>query len=173
MPRYSDATKRDPYRNYNFRILMDGLPVAACKKMSKLAGTIDVVKFRAGDSQYAVTELSPGRINYEPVTLEAGLTQDKTFQTWATALMVNEAMTSAVRAVEPLFRKEITIQVFDIDHLTVVRKYILQQGLVLPVHGDVGSDRRRQRRDHRVDPDRARRLQPDRHGELTAGRGAP
>jgi phage tail-like protein len=124
MPRYSDATKRDPYRNYNFRILMDGSPVAACKKMSKLAGTIDVVKFRAGDSQYAVTELSPGRINYEPVTLEAGLTQDKTFQTWATALMVNELSIGA-RAVEPYFRKEIQLQVFDIDHVTVVRQYLL------------------------------------------------
>jgi phage tail-like protein len=127
MPRYSDMTKRDPYRNFNFRIIMDGQPVAACKKMSKLAGTVDVVKFRAGDSPYAVAELSPGRLSYEPVTLEGGLTQDKTFQTWATALMVNEAMGGAVRVLEPYFRKEIMIQVFDIDHVTVVRQYVLHQ----------------------------------------------
>jgi phage tail-like protein len=126
MPRYTDLTKRDPYRNFNFRILMDGNPVAACKKMSKLAGTIDVVKFRAGDSKWAVTELSPGRISYEPVTLESGLTQDPTFQTWATALMVNEA-TPCTRSLEPYYRKEIQIQVFDIDHVTVVRQYLLHQ----------------------------------------------
>jgi phage tail-like protein len=124
MPRYSDATKRDPYRNFNFRILIDNKPVAACKKMSKLAAAVEVVKFRAGDSQYAVTELSPGRITYEPVTLEAGLTQDPTFQTWASALMRNEA-TTGVRAIEPAFRKDIQIWVFDIDHTTVVRKYTL------------------------------------------------
>lgn len=124
MPRYSDATKRDPYRNFNFRILIDNKAVAACKKMSKLAASVDVVKFRAGDSQYAVTELSPGRVTYEPVTLEAGLTQDKTFQEWATALMRNEK-TPGDRKIEPHFRKEIQILVFDIDHTTVVRKYTL------------------------------------------------
>lgn len=124
MPRYSDATKRDPYRNFNFRVLIDNRAVAACKKMSKLSASVDVVKFRAGDSQFAVSELSPGRVMYDPVTLEAGLTQDRTFQDWATALMRNE-VTPGPRAVEPAFRKDIQIWVFDIDHVTAVRKFTL------------------------------------------------
>jgi phage tail-like protein len=126
MARYTDATKRDPYRNFNFRIFMQGNPnpVAACKKMSKLTGSVDVVKFRAGDSPYAVTELSPGRVSYEPVTMEAGLTQDQTFQAWASALIVNELSTGPRKA-EPNFRREITIQVYDVDNTTMVRQYTL------------------------------------------------
>lgn len=124
MPRYNDASKRDPYRNFNFRISIDNHIVAACKKMSKLAASVDVVKFRAGDSQFATTELSPGRVTYEPVTLESGLTQDKVFQEWATALMRNERMPGD-RKIEPNFRKNVQILVFDIDHTTVVRKYLL------------------------------------------------
>jgi phage tail-like protein len=124
MPRFTDATKRDPYRNFNFVIIIDNIPVAACKKMSKLSASVDVVKFRAGDSKYPTNELSPGRVNYDAVTLEAGLTQNQVFQAWATALMVNE-ITPAPAKLEPLFRKEIIIQVFDIDHTTVVRQYTL------------------------------------------------
>ncbi|APR75701.1 Hypothetical protein A7982_01047 [Minicystis rosea] len=124
MPRFNDATKRDPYRNFNFKIIIDGSVVAACKKMSKLAAAVDVVKFRAGSSTAATTELMPGRVSYEPVTLENGLTNDRTFETWATALMRNEASTGD-RKVEPNYRKEIGIHVLDIDNKTIVRKYRL------------------------------------------------
>lgn len=124
MPRFNDATKRDPYRNFNFKIIIDGTVVAACKKMSKLAASVDVVKFRAGSSTAATTELMPGRVSYEPVTLENGLTNDRTFETWATALMRNEASVGD-RAAEPFYRKEIGIQVLDIDNKTIVRKYRL------------------------------------------------
>lgn len=124
MPRYTDVTKRDPYRNFNFQITIAGVVVAACKKMSKLAASVDVVKFRAGNTAWATTELSPGRVSYEPVTLESGLTQDKTFHAWATALMRNERAPTD-RQPEPFFRKDVTIEVYDIDHITVVRKFTL------------------------------------------------
>jgi phage tail-like protein len=124
MPRFNDATKRDPYRNFNFRIIIDGNVVAACKKMSKLAASVDVVKFRAGNSLAATTELSPGRVSYEPVTLENGLTNDPTFEAWATGLMRNEASIGD-RQVEPFYRKTVHVWVLDIDGRTVVRKYQL------------------------------------------------
>lgn len=129
-PRFADSTKRDPYRNFNFQISIAGVVVAACKKMSKLAASVDVVKFRAGNTKWATTELSPGRVSYEPVTLESGLTQDKSFQDWATALMRNERTTPGDRKLEPFFRKDVTIEVYDIDHVTVVRKYTLIQAWV-------------------------------------------
>lgn len=124
MPRFNDATKRDPYRNFNFQIYIDGKIVAACKKMSKLAASVDVVKFRAGNSKAATTELMPGRVSYEPVTLENGLTNDQTFEAWATALMRNEE-SQGDRKVEPQYRKEVHIHVLDIDNKTIVRKYKL------------------------------------------------
>lgn len=125
MPRFNDATKRDPYRNFNFRILIDGNVVAACKKMSKLAASVDVVKFRAGNSKAATTELMPGRVSYEPVTLENGLTNDQTFEAWATALMRNEESPGIDRKVDPHYRKTVHIHVLDIDNKTIVRKYQL------------------------------------------------
>jgi phage tail-like protein len=76
MARFVDPKKRDPYRNFNFRIVLGGIEVAACRKMSGLTGSVDVVKFRAGNNLASNEELSPGRTHYEPVTLEAGLTKD-------------------------------------------------------------------------------------------------
>ena len=83
MARFVDPKKRDPYRNFNFRIVLGGIEVAACRKMSGLTGSVDVVKFRAGNNLASNEELSPGRTHYEPVTLEAGLTKDKEFERWA------------------------------------------------------------------------------------------
>jgi len=127
MPRFADSQKRDPYRNFNFRILIDNHVVAACKKMSKLSASVDVVKFRSGNSISSVTEVMPGRVSYDPVTLESGLTNDKTFETWATALMRCEATRGGERAVDPSFRKDIQIQVLDLDGKTIVRKYTLHR----------------------------------------------
>jgi phage tail-like protein len=124
MPRFKEATKNDPYRNFNFKIYIDNQVVAACKKMSKLSAAVDVVKFRAGNSTTPVSELLPGRVSYDPVTLEAGLTNDKTFQEWATSLMRNEK-TTGERKNEPFFRKDIKIEVLDLDNKSVVRKYTL------------------------------------------------
>lgn len=122
--RFQEANKRDPFRNFNFRILLSGVEVAACKKMSKLSTAVDVVKFRAGNSISPVAEMLPGRVTYDPVTLEAGLTNDKAFQEWASVLMRNEK-SPGDRKTEPEYRKEVHIHVLDIDGKTVVRKYSL------------------------------------------------
>lgn len=123
--RFQEANKRDPFRNFNFRILLDNVEVAACKKMSKLSASVDVVKFRAGNAISPVAELLPGRVTYDPVTLEAGLTNNKAFHEWASTLMRNEKSTGGLRKLEPEYRKQVLIHVLDIDGKTVVRKYSL------------------------------------------------
>lgn len=129
MARFTDAQKNDPYRNFNFRILFGTTEVAACKKMSKLSVAVDVVKFRAGNAQSPASELMPGRVTYDPVTFESGLTQDKAFQEWAGMLARNEWSTGD-RAVEPNFRRDVTVQVMDIDNKTAVREYVLHNAWV-------------------------------------------
>lgn len=124
MVRFKEATKNDPYRNFNFKIYIDAQVVAACKKMSKISASVDVVKFRSGNATSAVSELIPGRVAYDPITLENGLTNDKTFQEWATTLMRNE-FTEGARKTEPGFRKNIKIEVLDIDNKSPVRTYTL------------------------------------------------
>ena len=129
MPRFVESTKRDPYRNYNFRVLFNNLEVAACRKISGLTGTVEVVKFRSGNSLSTVDELSPGRVHYEPVTLEAGLTQDTTFQDWALQLIRHEA-TPGFRAAEPDFRRTVEILVYDLDFNRAVKKFTLRNAWV-------------------------------------------
>jgi len=130
MARFVDPKKRDPFRNFNFRIVMGGIEVAACRKMSGLTGTVDVVKFRAGSNTASNEEVSPGRTHYEPVTLEAGLTTDPEFEKWALQLIRHEQTAGSPRVSDPDFRREVEIFVYDIDNNRPVKKFILHKAWV-------------------------------------------
>ena len=130
MARFVDPKKRDPYRNFNFRIVMGGIEVAACRKMSGLTGSIDVVKFRAGNNLASNEELSPGRIHYEPVMLEVGLTTDGEFECWALQLIRHDQITDPPKVSDPDFRREVEIYVYDIDHNKAVKKFVLHRAWV-------------------------------------------
>ena len=125
--RFQEAERNDPFRNFNFRILMNGDEVAACRKMSMLEVSVNTVKFRAGNDKTTVEEMLPGRVEYKPVVFESGLTNDETFEAWARQLMDLEAPNVAPRVTEPEFRREIEIRVLDIDNITVVRRYLLHR----------------------------------------------
>lgn len=128
MARFSDAAKRDPYRNFNFRIKFGTELVAACRKMSALDVTVHMTPFRAGDSKTSVEEKSPGRTGYGDVTFEAGVTDDRLFETWANQLA--DLNDRPVRLPDNQFRREVTIEVMDIDRTTVVRTYVLHRAWV-------------------------------------------
>ena len=124
MPRFVETQKRDPFRPFNFRIMLGGVEVAACRKVSGLTGSVDVVKFRAGSARHSNDEVSPGRVHYEVVTLEMGLTNDRAFEDWATMLIRNE-FSAGKRAIEPEFRRNVEIIVMDLDANTPVTKFVL------------------------------------------------
>jgi phage tail-like protein len=124
--RFQEAERNDPFRNFNFRIFMNGDEVAACRKMSMLEVSVNTVKFRAGNNRTTVDEMLPGRVEYKPVVFESGLTNDPTFEDWARQLMDQEAQAES-RVAEPNFRREVEIRVLDIDNITVVRKYVLHR----------------------------------------------
>lgn len=128
MPRFEESDRRDAYRNFNFRILLGGVEVAACRKMSALDVTVNTVKFRAGNSLSTVYELLPGHTEYQPVTLESGLTNDRSFEDWANQLV--HLAERPGRVLEPNFRREVEIHVYDIDNTTLVRKYVLHRAWV-------------------------------------------
>jgi phage tail-like protein len=132
MPRFVENIRRDPFRNFNFRIVMNRVEVAACRKMSGLTGTVDVVKFRAGNNKATNEELSPGRTHYEAVTLEAGLTNDPEFEKWALQLIRHDLTPDSIaaRVSDPGFRREVEIFVYDIDNNRPVKKYVLHRAWV-------------------------------------------
>ena len=77
-----NATRVDPYKNFKFRVKWDGAYVAGVSKVSVLKRTTEVVKHREGGDP-STSRKSPGRTEYEAITLERGVTHDLAFQQWA------------------------------------------------------------------------------------------
>jgi phage tail-like protein len=79
-----NAQRFDPYKNFKFRIFFEGntVPVAGVSKVSMLKRTTEVVKHREGGDPSS-SRKSPGRTEYEAITLERGVTHDKDFEQWA------------------------------------------------------------------------------------------
>jgi phage tail-like protein len=74
--------RRDPYKNFKFRLKWDGRYVAGISKVSGLKRTTEVVKHRDGGDP-STSRKSPGRTEYDAVTLERGVTHDTEFEKWA------------------------------------------------------------------------------------------
>jgi phage tail-like protein len=60
----------------------DGRYVAGVSKVSLLKRTTEVVRHREGGDPSS-SRKSPGRTEYEPITLERGVTHDLEFERWA------------------------------------------------------------------------------------------
>src|SRR5690348_12388767 len=83
MPQFSvNANRFDPYKNFKFRVKWDGKYVAGVSKVSALKRTTEVVKHREGGDPSS-SRKSPGRTEFEAVTLERGVTHDTEFEAWA------------------------------------------------------------------------------------------
>ena len=77
-----NPTRLDPYKNFKFRVKWDGRYVAGISKVSGLKRTTEVVKHREGGDPSS-SRKSPGRTEYEAITLERGVTHDTEFEAWA------------------------------------------------------------------------------------------
>ena len=72
----------DPYKNFKFRVKWDSKYVAGVSKVSALKRTTEVVKHREGGDPSS-SRKSPGKTEYEAITLERGVTHDIDFEQWA------------------------------------------------------------------------------------------
>jgi phage tail-like protein len=77
-----NAQRFDPLKNFKFRLKWDGHYVAGISKVSALKRTTAVVKHRDGGDP-STSRKSPGLTDYEPITLERGVTYDLDFEAWA------------------------------------------------------------------------------------------
>jgi phage tail-like protein len=82
-----NQTRYDPYKNFKFLVLFQGSsdPIAGLSKMSVLKRTTEVVKHREGGDPSS-SRKSPGRTEYDAITLERGVTHDPAFETWANSV---------------------------------------------------------------------------------------
>ena len=80
MPQFTvNAQRFDPYKNFKFRVKWDGKYVAGVSKMGPLKRTTQVVTHRDGGDPSS-SRKSPGRSEYDPITLERGVTHDVEFE---------------------------------------------------------------------------------------------
>lgn len=79
-----DAARFDPYKNFKFRVFFEGstTAVAGVSKVGMLEHTTEVVKHREGGDPSS-SRKSPGRTEFEAITLERGVTHDREFEQWA------------------------------------------------------------------------------------------
>jgi phage tail-like protein len=101
----------DPYKNFKFRVKWDGKYVAGISKCSALKRTTEVVKHREGGDPSS-SRKSPGRTEYEAITLERGVTHDPEFEKWANKVWNFGSGLGAEVSLKD-FRKDIIIEVYN------------------------------------------------------------
>ena len=112
MPQFTVNTQRfDPYKNFKFRVRWDGRYVAGVSKVSSLKRTTEVVKHREGGDPSS-SRKSPGRSEFEAVTLERGVTHDIEFERWANKVW-DFGAGLGVEASLADFRKDVIIEVYN------------------------------------------------------------
>ena len=107
----ANAQRFDPYKNFKFRVKWDGHDVAGISKVSSLKRTTEVVKHREGGDPSS-SRKSPGRTEYEAITLERGVTHDKEFEQWANKVWnFGSGLGAEVSLAD--FRKDLIIEVYN------------------------------------------------------------
>lgn len=120
------ASQFDPYRKFKFRIKFNNQPVAGLTKCSALTVSVESKEFRSGDMDSFKHKL-PGMVSFEPITLEQGVTADKTFEAWATAMSNYLANQGADAEKTPDdFRKDVDIEVYNLDNQMVKAYRVFQ-----------------------------------------------
>src|SRR3954467_15361302 len=103
----------DPYRAYNFKLLINGGAEGHFTRCSNMSIKVDAIEYREGGSSQLVHKL-PGRVDYEPITLHYGLTASMELWNW---------MMSGVKG--KVERKNVSIVILDADGVTEVTRWDL------------------------------------------------
>src|SRR5580700_10527051 len=106
-----NAQRFDPYKNFKFRVKWDGRYVAGISKVGALKRTTEVVKHREGGDPSS-SRKSPGRSEYDAISLERGVTHDPEFEKWAAKVWNFGAGLGAEVSLKD-FRKDIIIEVYN------------------------------------------------------------
>jgi phage tail-like protein len=101
----------DPYKNFKFRVKWDGKYIAGVSRISGLRRTTEVIMHREGGDPSS-TRKSPGRTEFDAITLERGVTHDTEFERWANKVWnYGSGLGKEVSLKD--FRKDIIIEVYN------------------------------------------------------------
>ena len=167
MPQFTvNASRLDPYKNFKFRVIWDGRVVAGISHVSPLVRTTEVVSFRNGGDPSTVRRM-PGQTEFEPITLERGVTHDLEFERWANKVWnLNSGLGAEVSLKD--FRKDVRLELLN-EAGQVVLAYLIFRCWVSRLRSAAGTRRECQRCGDPVDHAGKRRL-GTRHRGRRAGR---
>src|SRR5436190_23836897 len=112
MPPFTvNAQRFDPYKNFKFRVKWEGKYVAGISKVSTLKRTTEVVKHREGGDP-STSRKSPGRTEFDAITLERGVTHDPEFELWAGKVWQLKAGLGKEVSLKD-FRKDLLIEMYN------------------------------------------------------------
>ena len=101
----------DPYKNFKFRVKWENRYVAGVSKVGALKRTTEAVKHREGGDPSS-SRKSPGKTEYEAITLERGVTHDLEFEQWANNIWnLGAGLGSEVSLVD--FRKDVVLELYN------------------------------------------------------------
>jgi phage tail-like protein len=106
-----NAYRLDPYKNFKYRVKWDGKYVLGVSKCSMLKRTTEVVKHRDG-GDHSGSRKSPGRTEYDAITLERGVTHDVEFERWANKVWNYGAGLGSEVSLKD-FRKDIILEIYN------------------------------------------------------------
>jgi phage tail-like protein len=114
------ASSYDPYRNFRFRLKLEGRYVAGVSKVSALTRTTETVAHRPGGDPGTPRRM-PGQTEYEAITLERGVTHDVAFAQWVNKVWdYHSSITDDSQSSDSYhgvaladFRKDIVLELFN------------------------------------------------------------
>jgi phage tail-like protein len=116
------AKRLDPYKNFKFIVKFGNTVVAGVSKVGGLKKTTEVVKHREGGDP-STSRKSPGRTEFDAITLERGVTADRDFEKWANQVWFFQALAPGESALGN-FRRDITIELRNEAGQPVLRYFV-------------------------------------------------
>lgn len=112
----------DPYKTYRFLVYFSPstTPVAAVSKVSSLKRSSDMIEYKEGGNAIILKGL--GRMKYEPITMERGVTFDTDFEDWANAAQVLKSGSASTSLAN--LRKELSIVLLNEEAQPVHRYFV-------------------------------------------------
>jgi phage tail-like protein len=101
----------DPYKQFKFRVRWDARYVAGVSRISPLRRTTEVIRHREGGDPSS-SRKSPGRTEFDAITLERGVTHDLEFEQWANKVWNFGSGLGAEVSLKD-FRKDVIIDVYN------------------------------------------------------------
>jgi phage tail-like protein len=121
-------TRNDPYRNYSFRVQIEGVTSAGFTEVSGLSAEAEVIEYREGADVRSTRKL-PGLITYTNVTLKRGITASRElFHWWMT--VVNGTVQ----------RRNVVIVLLDEDRQEVLRWQLREAWIAKIEFGDLQAE---------------------------------